>query len=97
MFQPRWSVTWPTRPNGLYTVHVRAADPSDAVRVAAGLDLPLNDGYTLAVDYAPEVWRLRRPYGWRSRWAAGSDFGGTDTDEPFTPLAPDTLPTDVRP
>jgi len=72
--KPRWSVTWPTRPNGVYTQLVRADDPTDAVRVAAELDWPTADGYTMALDYAPMVWRLQRPYRWRSRSAAGPDF-----------------------
>jgi hypothetical protein len=72
--KPRWSVTWPTRPNGIYTQLVRADDPVDAVRVAAGLDWPTAPGYSLAFDYEPQVWRLRRPYSLRSRPVAGPDF-----------------------
>lgn len=72
--KPRWSVTWPTHPNGVYTQLVRAADPTDAVRVAAELDWPTAPGYTVAFDYAPQVWRLLRPYRWRSRPVAGPDF-----------------------
>lgn len=71
---PRYSVTWPTRPEGVYSQYVRAADATDAVRVAAALDWPTTDGYTLAVDYVPEVWRLRRPYRWLSRHAAGPHY-----------------------
>ena len=80
--KPRWSVTWPTRPNGVYTQLVRADDPTDAVRVAAELDWPTAPGYTVAFDYEPQVWRLRRPYGLRSRPVAGPEF-------------PDTLPGEV--
>lgn len=84
--KPRWSVTWPTRPSGLYTVWVRADDPTDAVRVASEMELPLTDGYETAFDYAPEVWRLGRPLRWRARHVAGPDFGGTDDDAPaFVP------------
>lgn len=72
--KPRWSVTWPTRPNGVYTQLVRADDPADAVRVAAELDWPTANGYTVAFDYEPQVWRLLRPYRWRSRPVAGPDF-----------------------
>jgi hypothetical protein len=72
--KPRWSVTWPTRPNGVYTQLVRADDPVDAVRVAAELDWPTADGYTVAFDYEPQVWRLRRPYRLRSHPVAGPDF-----------------------
>jgi hypothetical protein len=89
----RWSVTWPTRPSGLYTVLVRATDPSDAVRVAAELDPPVTDGYSLAFDYEPEVWRLRRPYRLRSYPAAGPDFGGTAADAP--PFVPEPLGTET--
>lgn len=84
--KPRWSVTWPTRPEGLYTVLVRADDPTDAVRVASELDLPLNDGYSLAVDYEPEVWRLLHPYRMRSYHVAGPDLGGNAVGaDPFVP------------
>lgn len=84
--KPRWSVTWPTRPYGVYTVLVRATDPTDAVRVAAEEDLPLSEDWSFAFDYTPEVWRLRRPYRWRSHHVAGPDFGGTEADvEAFTP------------
>ena len=72
--KPRWSVTWPTRPNGVYTQLVRADDPTDAVRVAAELEWPTAPGYTVAFDYAPQVWRLLRPYRWRSHPVAGPDF-----------------------
>lgn len=72
--KPRWSVTWPTRPNGIYTQLVRADDPVDAVRVAAELEWPTADGYTVAFDYEPQVWRLKRPYSLRSRPVAGPDF-----------------------
>lgn len=82
----RWSVTWPIRPFGIHTVLVRAADPVDAVRVAAEEDLPATDGYSIAFDYEPEVWLIRRPYNSRSRHVGGPRFD----DEvpglvPFTP------------
>lgn len=83
----RWSVTWPTRPDGVWTVFVRADDPTDAVRVAserAGLPV-----YALAFDYEPEVWRLRHPYRMRSEHAAGPDYGGEDAAQAFTPTALD--------
>ncbi|WP_329472701.1 hypothetical protein OIE75_29585 [Streptomyces sp. NBC_01723] len=84
--KPRWSVTWPTRPNGVYTVLVRAADPTDAVRVAAALDLPVTDEYALAFDYEPQVWRLQCPYRLRSHPVAGPDFPDTVPGEVgFTP------------
>lgn len=84
--KPRWSVTWPTRPSGVYTVLVRAADPTDAVRVAAELELPVNDGYSIAFDYEPQVWRLLRPYRLRSRRVAGPDFQDAVLGEvAFTP------------
>jgi len=79
-------VTWPTRPEGVYTVLVRAEDPVDAVRVAADLDMPLTEGYSMAFDYEPEVWRLRRPYRFRSRHVAGPDFGDVDDAVPFVPV-----------
>lgn len=68
---PRWSVTWPTRPEGVYTQPVRAVDATDAVRVAAELEWPVADGFTVAFDCTPEVWRVRRPYRWLSRHVAG--------------------------
>lgn len=84
--KPRWSVTWPTRPNGVYTRLVRAADPVDAVRVAAELEWPTTDGYTLAFDYEPEVWRLLRPYRMRSHQVAGPEFSDeTPGEVAFTP------------
>lgn len=72
--KPRWSVTWPTRPNGVYTQLVRADDPADAVRVAAELEWPTAPGYAVAFDYEPQVWRLLRPYRLRSRRVVGPDF-----------------------
>jgi hypothetical protein len=88
----RWSVTWPTRPDGVYTVLVRADDPTDAVRVAAEQDVLPNINYALAFDYEPEVWRLRRPYRWRSRHAAGPDYDSPEADtQAFAPL-----PLDMR-
>jgi len=80
--KPRWSVTWPTRPCGVYTVPVRAADPTDAVRVAAEQELQTTPGYALAFDYEPQVWRVLRPYWLRSRPVAGPDY-------------PDTVPGEV--
>lgn len=84
---PRWTVTFPTRPGGLYSHLVRAADPTDAVRVAATLDWPTNPGHTLAFDHTPEVWRLHRPYCWRSRHAAGPTYPEDTvyTPQPATP------------
>ncbi|MGV2914706.1 hypothetical protein [Streptomyces alfalfae] len=81
---PRWSVTWPLRPNSTYSVWVRATDPTDAVRVALKRpDLPT---YAMAFDYQPEVWRLRHPYPTRSYRAAGPDYGGAaGTADQFTP------------
>ncbi|MFD9464348.1 hypothetical protein [Streptomyces sp. NPDC060027] len=72
--KPRWSVTWPTRPSGVYTQLVRADDPVDAVRVASELDWPTAPGYEVAFDYEPQVWRLLHPYALRSRPVAGPDF-----------------------
>lgn len=88
--KPRWAVTWPTRPYGVYTTVVRAYDPTDAVRTALQQrDLPV---YALAFDYEPEVWRLLHPYSRRSYRAAGPDYGGVDgTEEAFTPI-----PLDLR-
>jgi hypothetical protein len=80
--KPRWSVTWPTRPNGVYTQLVRAGDPTDAVRVAAELEWQTTPGYSVAFDYTPQVWRLLRPYRLRSRSVAGPDY-------------PDTVPGEV--
>lgn len=85
--KPRWSVTWPTRPEGVYTELVRANDPTDAVRVAAELDWQTTPGYSVAFDYTPQVWRLLRPYRLRSHHVAGPDFGGTEADaEAFVPM-----------
>lgn len=91
---PRWSVTWPTRPDGVYAVLVRADDPTDAVRVAAEQDdLPV---YALAVDYEPEVWRLLRPYRLRSHHVAGPDYGGGEFNvEALTPLDLDEIAKEV--
>lgn len=82
---PRWSVTWPTRPMGVYTVLVYAEGPVEAVRVAADLEMPLAEGYSMAFDYEPEVWRLRRPYRYRSHHVAGPDYGGSEAVAPFAP------------
>lgn len=88
--KPRWSVTWPTRPNGVYTQLVRADDSTDAVRVAAELDWPTADGYTVAFDYAPQVCRLLRPYRLRSHPVAGPDFPDQVLGEvAFTPAPMD--------
>lgn len=90
--KPRWSVTWPTRPNGVHTVLVRADDPTDAVRVASEQDPSVTGGYALAFDYEPQVWRLRRPYWWRSRPATGPDYPDmTPGEAGFTPV-----PVDLR-
>lgn len=84
--KPRWSVTWPTRPNGVYTQLVRADDPTDAVRVAAELDWPTAPGHTIAFDYTPMVWRLQRPYRMRSHQVAGPEFEDeVDGEVGFTP------------
>lgn len=89
--KPRWSVTWPTRPNGVYTQLVRADDPTDAVRVAAEQDVVPNINYALAFDYEPVVWRIRHPYRWRSHHVAGPDYSGTEADAAaFAPLPLDT-------
>ncbi|MCX4232049.1 hypothetical protein [Streptomyces ortus] len=89
--KPRWSVTWPTRPNGVYTQLVRADNPTEAVRVAAEMDVVPNSNYALAFDYEPEVWRIRRPYRWLSHHIAGPDYGGAGADaETFVPIPLDT-------
>jgi hypothetical protein len=89
--KPRWSVTWPTRPDGAYTQLVRANDPNDAVRVAAEQDVVPNIDYALAFDYEPEVWRIRCPYRWRSYHVAGPDYGSAEANaEAFVPLPLDT-------
>lgn len=75
---PRYTVTWPTRPAGVYTVIVRASDPTEAARVAAAEDLPTTEGYSLAYDYEPEIWHVRHPYAWRSRHVQGPDYNSND-------------------
>lgn len=84
----RWSVIWPTRPQGFYTVVVRADDPTDAVRVAAKWELPTADGHSLALDYEPMVWRMKRPYWLRAKQVAGPDYPALRTpgDDAFMPL-----------
>lgn len=90
IFKPRWSVNWPIRPDGIYTAIVRAIDPTDAVRVAAERELRTAEGYSLAFDYEPEVWRLRHPYQRRSRHVAGPFFPDTVPGEvAFAPLPVD--------
>ena len=85
--KPRWSVTWPTRPNGVWTVFVRADDPTDAVRVALACpDLPV---YALAFDYEPERSRLLRPHQRRTHHVAGPSYGGEEAAQAFTPTPPD--------
>lgn len=79
---PCFSVTWPTRPAGVYSQYVHAVDATDAVRAAADLDWPTAEGYTVAFDYVPEVWRLRRPYRWLSRHVAGPHY---PDNVPFVP------------
>lgn len=86
---PRYSVTWPTRPEGEYSIHVYAADPTEAASVAAEEDLPTSEGYSLAYDYEPEVWILRHPYryGWRSRHVQGPNYGDLAGEGmPFVPV-----------
>jgi hypothetical protein len=83
---PEWTVTWPTRPDGVYTEAVRAIDPTDAVRVASLLGWPTTPGYDVAFDYTPEVWRLRHPYRWRSRHVQGPQFSA-DPSIAFVPLS----------
>jgi hypothetical protein len=62
---------------------------TDAVRAAAELGLPLGDGLSMAFDYEPEVWRLLRPWRWRSYHAAGPEYGDAAPGEVgFTPLPP---------
>lgn len=87
---PRYSVTWPTRPEGEYSQHVRAADPTDAVRAAAELDWPTSPGYSVAFDYEPEVWRLRHPYPLLSRHVQGPDFSAEEFGAPAFVPAPTT-------
>lgn len=86
-------MTWPTRPHGVYTQLVRADNPVDAVRVAAALDWPIAPGYSVAFDYEPQVWRLRRPYRLRSRPVAGPDF--PDQVPGQVAFTPAPLPRDV--
>jgi len=85
---PLYTVTWPTRPEGVYTIVVRAEDPTGAARVTADEDLPTSEGYSIAYDdYEPEVWRIRRPYRWRSRRVQGPEYCETEADtKPFTPV-----------
>jgi hypothetical protein len=84
---PKYSVTWPTRPSGIYTECVQAADPTHAVRVAAELDWPTSPGYTVAFDYEPGVWLNRRPYRLRSRHVQGPRFGSAAPGAPaFMPV-----------
>lgn len=84
---PRYTVTWPTRPDGIYATIVRAADPTDAARVASEIDLPTTEGYSLAYDYEPEIWQIRHPYRWRSRHVQGPRYSDSeDTLEPFVPV-----------
>jgi hypothetical protein len=71
---PKFSVTWPTRPGGVYTQIVRAVDATDAVRIAAQLAWPTSNGYSVAWDYTPEVWQVSRPYTLRSRRVAGPAY-----------------------
>lgn len=83
----KYSVTWPVRPSGTYSVYARATDPTDAVRAAAEQELPTADGYALAFDYEPEVWRLKHPYRMRSHHVAGPEFQDeVDGEVGFTPL-----------
>jgi hypothetical protein len=82
---PRWSVTWPTRPEGVYTVFVRATSATHAVDVAANQYLPVTVGYAMAFDYEPEVWRLRHPYRYRSHHVAGPELRDLDDAAPFVP------------
>ena len=84
---PAWTVTWPTRPSGLYSLKVQATDATDAVRVAAERPWPTAPGYDVAFDYTPSVWRLRHPYRWRSRHVQGPTFPDVVPGlAPFTPL-----------
>jgi hypothetical protein len=71
---PEWTVTWPTRPAGTYSLKVRAKGSTDAVRVASLRPWPTAPGCTVAFDYTPQVWRLRHPYRWRSRYVQGPAF-----------------------
>ncbi|MEU8623290.1 hypothetical protein [Streptomyces sp. NPDC048669] len=84
---PQFSVTWPTRPGGVYSQFVHATGPTEAVRVAAELDWPTSPGYSVAFDYEPEVWILRRPYRLRSRHVQGPQFSDCDPNQlAFTPI-----------
>ena len=84
---PAWAVTWPTRPAGVYSLKVRAADPTDAVRAAAEQHWPTVPGYSVAFDYTPQVWRLQHPYRWRSRHVRGPMFPDVIPGRvAFTPL-----------
>lgn len=84
---PAWTVTWPTRPTGVYSLPVRATDPTDAIRVASLHPWPTAEGYTVAFDYTPEVWRIRRPYRWLSHYVQGPQFPDVIPGEvAFTPL-----------
>ncbi|MFJ1647988.1 hypothetical protein [Streptomyces sp. NPDC088258] len=78
---PKYSVTYPTRPNGVYSQFVTATDPADAVRAAAELDWPTTPGYTVAFDCKPEVWILLRPYRLRSRHIQGPIYAASPADE----------------
>ena len=80
-----WTVTWPTRPAGIYTQTVQAADPAGAVHAAALLDWPTAPGYEVAFDYTPEVWCIRRPR-WLSLRVHGPDLTAPDPKNAFVPV-----------
>jgi hypothetical protein len=89
----KYCVNWPIRPFGIHTVLVRAADPTDAVRVAAERELSTVDGFSIAFDYEPEVWRLRRLRNRLSRHVAGPFFD--DAVPGFVPFTPVPLGSDA--
>lgn len=93
----QYTVTWPTRPTGLYTEYAEADTPTDAVRDAAARDLPTTPGYTIAFDYEPEVWQIRTPNRLRSRRVQGPCYKDAIPGKiAFTPLPLNTDTETVR-
>jgi len=69
-----YTVTWPTLPDGVYTVAAEASTPAEAIRIATAEEKPTTPGYRIDLTAEPEIWLCKRPYSVRSRHIQGPHY-----------------------
>jgi hypothetical protein len=71
--RPQWTVTWPTSPQGTYSIAIGRADsPEDAVAQARQAFAPVMPGWRIEVEAEAEVWRCKPG---KPRRVAGPEYG----------------------